>query len=50
MSNDVMAPLKVDTSGNVTSEGPPTPTHSETQDCVDVRKSKKLFLIFGFFN
>ncbi|XP_051170291.1 WW domain-containing adapter protein with coiled-coil homolog isoform X3 [Leptopilina boulardi] len=38
MSNDVMAPLKVDTSGNVTSEGPPTPTHSETQDCVDVRK------------
>lgn len=38
MANDVMAPLKVDTSGNVTSEGPPTPTHSETQDCIDVRK------------
>ncbi|XP_033224275.1 WW domain-containing adapter protein with coiled-coil homolog isoform X1 [Belonocnema kinseyi] len=37
-ANDVMAPLKVDTSGNVTSEGPPTPTHSETQDCIDVRK------------
>ncbi|XP_066600284.1 WW domain-containing adapter protein with coiled-coil homolog isoform X2 [Prorops nasuta] len=36
--NDVMAPLKVDTSGNVTSEGPPTPTHSETQDCIDARK------------
>ncbi|XP_071874473.1 WW domain-containing adapter protein with coiled-coil wacky isoform X4 [Bombus fervidus] len=36
--NDVMVPLKVDTSGNVTSEGPPTPTHSETQDCIDARK------------
>lgn len=33
-----MAPLKVDTSGNVTNEGPPTPTHSETQDCIDARK------------
>lgn len=33
-----MVPLKVDTSGNVTSEGPPTPTHSETQDCIDARK------------
>ncbi|KAG8038153.1 hypothetical protein G9C98_006478 [Cotesia typhae] len=30
----------VDTSGNVnsTNEGPPTPTHSETQDCIDARK------------
>ncbi|XP_015586229.1 WW domain-containing adapter protein with coiled-coil homolog isoform X3 [Cephus cinctus] len=36
--NDVMAPLKVDTSGNIAGEGPPTPTHSETQDCVDARK------------
>ncbi|XP_050580948.1 WW domain-containing adapter protein with coiled-coil homolog isoform X4 [Bombus affinis] len=36
--NDVMVPLKVDTSGNVTNEGPPTPTHSETQDCIDARK------------
>ncbi|CAL7935885.1 unnamed protein product [Xylocopa violacea] len=36
--NDVMVPLKVDTGGNVTSEGPPTPTHSETQDCIDARK------------
>lgn len=39
-SSDVMAPLKVDTSGNVTNEGPPTPTHSETQDCIDARKCK----------
>ncbi|XP_044014771.1 WW domain-containing adapter protein with coiled-coil isoform X3 [Aphidius gifuensis] len=40
-SNDLMAPLKVDTSGNIplTNEGPPTPTHSETQDCIDARKS-----------
>ncbi|XP_034943550.1 WW domain-containing adapter protein with coiled-coil isoform X2 [Chelonus insularis] len=40
-NSDVMAPLKVDTSGNVTltNEGPPTPTHSETQDCIDARKS-----------
>lgn len=38
--NDVMVPLKVDTSGNTTSEGPPTPTHSETQDCIDARKCK----------
>ncbi|XP_043285804.1 WW domain-containing adapter protein with coiled-coil isoform X2 [Venturia canescens] len=37
-SGDIMAPLKVDTSGNATNEGPPTPTHSETQDCVDARK------------
>jgi len=35
-----MVPLKVDTSGNITSEGPPTPTHSETQDCIDARKCK----------
>lgn len=41
-SGDVMAPLKVDTSGNVTNEGPPTPTHSETQDCIDARKCKTL--------
>ncbi|XP_069697694.1 WW domain-containing adapter protein with coiled-coil homolog isoform X3 [Periplaneta americana] len=34
-----LQPLKVDTS-NTTSigEGPPTPTHSESQDCVDARK------------
>ena len=38
--NDVMAPLKVDTSGNITNEGPPTPTHSESQDCIDARKCK----------
>ncbi|KAJ8668177.1 hypothetical protein QAD02_009840 [Eretmocerus hayati] len=37
-AGDVMAPLKVDTSSNITGEGPPTPTHSETQDCMDVRK------------
>ena len=36
-----LQPLKVDTS-NTTSigEGPPTPTHSESQDCVDARKCK----------
>lgn len=36
-----LAPLKVDTSsdGAVSlGEGPPTPTHSESQDCVDARK------------
>ncbi|XP_067002943.2 WW domain-containing adapter protein with coiled-coil homolog isoform X2 [Anabrus simplex] len=36
-----MQPLKVDTTGanGVTlGEGPPTPTHSESQDCVDARK------------
>lgn len=34
-----LQPLKVDTT-NTTSigEGPPTPTHSESQDCVDARK------------
>ncbi|XP_063235701.1 WW domain-containing adapter protein with coiled-coil homolog isoform X2 [Bacillus rossius redtenbacheri] len=33
-------PLKVETGGGgaVLGEGPPTPTHSESQDCVDVRK------------
>ncbi|XP_049784513.1 WW domain-containing adapter protein with coiled-coil homolog isoform X1 [Schistocerca cancellata] len=32
-------PLKVDTSGPASmGEGPPTPTHSESQDCVDARK------------
>lgn len=40
-----MVPLKVDTSGNVTSEGPPTPTHSETQDCIDARKCMLIDLI-----
>lgn len=36
-----LQPLKVDTN-NTTSigEGPPTPTHSESQDCVDARKCK----------
>ncbi|KAK7788811.1 hypothetical protein R5R35_010484 [Gryllus longicercus] len=36
-----LAPLKVDTSGEsgvTLGEGPPTPTHSESQDCVDARK------------
>lgn len=36
-----MQPLKVDTSGGngvTLGEGPPTPTHSESQDCVDARK------------
>jgi len=34
-----MAPLKVDTShAGAAGEGPPTPTHSESQDCVDARK------------
>uniref|UniRef100_A0A1B6DZU4 WW domain-containing protein n=1 Tax=Clastoptera arizonana TaxID=38151 RepID=A0A1B6DZU4_9HEMI len=30
--------LKVDTSSVLPDPGPPTPTHSESQDCVDVRK------------
>jgi hypothetical protein len=40
-----LQPLKVDTT-NTTSigEGPPTPTHSESQDCVDARKCKSVFL------
>ncbi|XP_071442695.1 WW domain-containing adapter protein with coiled-coil homolog isoform X2 [Hetaerina americana] len=35
-----LQPLKVDTSNstNTIGEGPPTPTHSESQDCVDARK------------
>ncbi|KAG8238162.1 hypothetical protein J437_LFUL017998, partial [Ladona fulva] len=35
-----LQPLKVDTSNsnNTMGEGPPTPTHSESQDCVDARK------------
>lgn len=43
-----MAPLKVDTSGNIplTNEGPPTPTHSETQDCIDARKCMCFTFIF----
>lgn len=40
-----MAPLKVDTSGNVTNEGPPTPTHSESQDCIDARKRNDGLLV-----
>lgn len=43
-----MVPLKVDTSGNVTSEGPPTPTHSETQDCIDARKCMLIIDEFVF--
>ena len=31
-------PLVVDTSHTGLGDGPPTPTHSETQDCVDARK------------
>ena len=44
-----LQPLKVDTN-NTTSigEGPPTPTHSESQDCVDARKCKSLFSGFSF--
>ncbi|XP_014207369.1 WW domain-containing adapter protein with coiled-coil isoform X2 [Copidosoma floridanum] len=37
-ASDIMIPLKVDTTSNTTGEGPPTPTHSETQDCLDARK------------
>lgn len=48
--NDVMAPLKVDTTGNTTIEGPPTPTHSETQDCIDARKSKCNYISSTFFS
>ncbi|PNF20827.1 hypothetical protein B7P43_G12073 [Cryptotermes secundus] len=34
-----LQPLKVDTTNNTSiGEGPPTPTHSESQDCVDARK------------
>lgn len=33
-------PLVVDTSHTGLGDGPPTPTHSETQDCVDARKRK----------
>jgi len=43
-----MVPLKVDTSGNITSEGPPTPTHSETQDCIDARKCKS-FVLYNIY-
>lgn len=32
--------LKVDTSSAPPDPGPPTPTHSESQDCVDARKCK----------
>lgn len=32
------APLVVDTSHTGLGDGPPTPTHSETQDCLDPRK------------
>lgn len=36
-----LQPLKVDTTNNTSiGEGPPTPTHSESQDCVDARKCK----------
>lgn len=38
-------PLKVDVNSTTLDPGPPTPTHSESQDCVDARKCKfvKLF-------
>jgi hypothetical protein len=36
-----LQPLKVDTTTTTSiGEGPPTPTHSESQDCVDARKCK----------
>lgn len=46
-----MAPLKVDISGNptLTNDGPPTPTHSETQDCIDARKCK-CYLYINLYN
>lgn len=43
-----LQPLKVDTTSTTSiGEGPPTPTHSESQDCVDARKSKSVFLSFS---
>ncbi|XP_054274260.1 WW domain-containing adapter protein with coiled-coil homolog isoform X2 [Macrosteles quadrilineatus] len=33
-----IAPLKVDVNSTSLDPGPPTPTHSESQDCVDARK------------
>lgn len=46
-----LPPLQVDTTmaAAVTGEGPPTPTHSETQDTVDPRKSKCLHGSLNFF-
>lgn len=35
-----IVPLKVDVSSTTVDPGPPTPTHSETPDCVDARKCK----------
>lgn len=45
-SSSQMQPLKVDTSNNATlGEGPPTPTHSESQDYVDARKGKNIVIV-----
>lgn len=37
-------PLHVETIGLSVDPGPPTPTHSETQDCTDARKCKIDFI------
>jgi hypothetical protein len=48
MNSSQLQPLKVDTSNNPTlGEGPPTPTHSESQDYVDARKGKNYFNIYS---
>lgn len=45
-----LTPLQVDTTmGSNAGEGPPTPTHSETQDGIDARKSKLFHLSFRKF-
>lgn len=47
LSSRSMEPLKVDTSNTTPlGEGPPTPTHSESQDCLDARKSKYIYLVY----
>lgn len=41
-------PLKVDVNSTNLDPGPPTPTHSESQDCVDARKCKFfLYILFS---
>lgn len=46
-TSNAQAPLKVDTSNNSAGgEGPPTPTHSESQDYQDTRKGEILFRRF----
>lgn len=43
-----IVPLKVDVNSTTLDPGPPTPTHSESQDCVDARKCK--FVLYVLFS